>query len=183
MSTPDQIRDDIERTRAELGGDVDALADKVRPSSIVQRQADKVRDAVGGVKDRLIGVASDISDGTANAGQTAVRKAQGHPIAVGLIAFGVGLLASSLLPASEKEKELAGSLKDAAEPLAADLADAAKESAANLKEPAQEALANVKDSAADAFESVKSEGKDAAATVAGGSTEDPDGVQQQPDTL
>ncbi|TFD05905.1 DUF3618 domain-containing protein [Cryobacterium sp. TMT1-2-2] len=43
--TPDQIRSDIERTRRELGGDVDALADKVTPSKIIQRQTDKVKSA------------------------------------------------------------------------------------------------------------------------------------------
>ena len=38
---------------------------------------------------------------------TIVRQAQGNPLAAGLIAFGVGWLVSSLLPASEKEKQLA----------------------------------------------------------------------------
>ncbi len=44
--SPDQIRADIERTRGELGSDVDALADKVSPSKIVERQVDKVRGAL-----------------------------------------------------------------------------------------------------------------------------------------
>ena len=34
MSNPDDLRRDIERTRMELGQDVDALADKVTPSKI-----------------------------------------------------------------------------------------------------------------------------------------------------
>ena len=56
MSTdPDQIREDIERTRAELSSDVDALTDKVSPSQVAQRQADKVRSAVTDVKDRVMG--------------------------------------------------------------------------------------------------------------------------------
>ncbi len=37
--SPEAIRADIERTRAELGLDVDALADKVNPSKVVDRQA------------------------------------------------------------------------------------------------------------------------------------------------
>ena len=32
--SPDEIRANIERTRSELGSDVDALADKVNPSKI-----------------------------------------------------------------------------------------------------------------------------------------------------
>ena len=35
---PDQIRRDIERTRAHLSSDVDALADKVTPGRIVERR-------------------------------------------------------------------------------------------------------------------------------------------------
>ena len=46
MSTdPEEIRDDIERTRAELSSDVDALTDKVSPTQVAHRQADKVRAA------------------------------------------------------------------------------------------------------------------------------------------
>ena len=56
MSTdPDQIRDDIERTRAELSSDVDALTDKVSPTQAAQRQAERVRSAAPGVKDRVMG--------------------------------------------------------------------------------------------------------------------------------
>ena len=41
MSTdPEQIREDIERTRAELSSDVDALTDKVSPSQVVHRQTE-----------------------------------------------------------------------------------------------------------------------------------------------
>ena len=42
---PDVIRADIEATRARLGTNVDAVADKVTPSNIVQRQTDKVKGA------------------------------------------------------------------------------------------------------------------------------------------
>src|SRR6478752_7240891 len=60
MSTdPDQIRQDIERTRAELSSDVDALTDKVSPTQAAQRQAERLRGAAAGVKDRLMGGVSD----------------------------------------------------------------------------------------------------------------------------
>ena len=42
--SPDAIRADIEQTRRELGSDVDALADKVSPSKMMDRQADKVKN-------------------------------------------------------------------------------------------------------------------------------------------
>src|SRR6478736_7078363 len=103
--SPDAIRADIERTRRELGSDVDALADKVSPSKMVDRQADKVKHALGSVKDRVMGVADDTGSAISDAGSSvaehvsdvkdkAVAKAEGNPLAVGLIAFGVGLLAA-----------------------------------------------------------------------------------------
>ena len=133
--TPEQIRADIERTRSELGSDVDALADKVTPSKIVDREKAKVKGRISSVKDRVLGVVSDASgtassgldsassalgsarDGVAGAPSKVAEKASGSPIAVGLMAFGAGLLLASLIPASEKEKELASSAKDAAQPL------------------------------------------------------------------
>ncbi|MCO4238254.1 DUF3618 domain-containing protein [Pseudarthrobacter sp. MDT3-28] len=184
---PDDIRSDIEATRARLGTNVDAVADKVTPSNIVHRQTDKVKDAVFGVKERVMGTADDVTnrvhsgvhartDSAGNALSDAgaaigdaphqvKAKTQGNPMAAGLIAFGAGLLLSSLIPASEKEREAADALKSAAEPLTTQLTEAAKDMAEGLKEPAREAMENVKATAADAAEHVKAEGQVAAADV------------------
>ncbi|MCT2008417.1 DUF3618 domain-containing protein [Micrococcus lylae] len=56
---PDQIRADIERTRAELGRDVDALAEKVSPTKAVSRQTDRVRSGLINVKENIMGSADD----------------------------------------------------------------------------------------------------------------------------
>jgi gas vesicle protein len=177
---PDAIRADIEATRARLGTNVDAVADKVTPSNIVQRQTDKVKDAVFGVKDKIMGTAEDAVDGVGSAvgstlgdagsaiGDTphkVAMKAQGSPIAAGLIAFGAGLLVSSLIPPSAKEREAAQALKSAAEPVTSQLTEAAKDVAQGLQEPAQEALENVKTTAAHAAEQVKEEGQTAVSDV------------------
>lgn len=161
---PDQIRSDIEATRRDLGSDVDALADKVDPSKIAHRQADKAKDAVRSVRDRVMGVASDaqesansVGDNVADVAHDAVAKAKGNPLAVGLIAFGAGWLLSSLIPPSEKEKELTTSLTDAAQPLVDEVKDVASTIAGDLKEPVQDAATAVKDSATDAVETVKDE--------------------------
>ncbi|GEP47208.1 DUF3618 domain-containing protein [Microbacterium saccharophilum] len=174
--SPEAIRADIERTREELGLDVDALADKVTPSKIAQRQADKVRGVFGSVRDRIMGAADDASSsassaasgvahGAADIAHDVKAKAEGAPLAVGLIAFGVGLLVASLIPASRKEREIAESVKDTAQPLVDEVASVAKEVAGDLKAPAQEAAAAVKDRATEAVENVKSEATDAAGTV------------------
>jgi ElaB/YqjD/DUF883 family membrane-anchored ribosome-binding protein len=174
MSTdPNEIRNNIEYTRRELGQDVDALADKVTPSKIAQRQTDKVRNAFSGVKDRVMGKAEDVRGkamGAADSASEAVTEAphrvvettRGNPMAVGLIAFGIGWLASSLIPASQPERRAAEKVKEAAAPLAQEMGDVAKEAADNLRQPAQEAMDSVKSTATDAAETVKEEGKGAA---------------------
>lgn len=168
----DEIRAHIEVTRAELGTDVDALADKVTPSKIAHRQVGKVRDAIGGIRERVMGSAEDLadrgsaaSDTIADAAHTAKEKVEGNPLAVGLIAFGVGWLAATLIPASEKEKEVASSVKDAAQPLIHEVTDAAMDMAKNLKEPAQDAAQAVKDSATEAVDDIREEASSAADDV------------------
>jgi gas vesicle protein len=171
-SDPEVLRGQIENTRRELGADVDALADKVTPGKIMQRQTDKVRGAVSSVKDTLMGSASQAGDNLSGAAGSAsgvahdaVNTAKGNPLAVGLIAFGVGWLASSLLPASSVEKRAAANVKQAAEPLTHEVADAAKQMGENLKQPLTDAAAAVKDTATDATSSVKSESTSAAQDV------------------
>jgi uncharacterized protein YjbJ (UPF0337 family) len=197
---PDVIRADIEATRARLGTNVDAVADKVTPSHIVQRQTDKVKenvkDAVFGVKEKVMGAADhaagNVNSAAGGAGShlgdagsaigdapTQVKaKTQGNPLAAGLIAFGAGLLVSSLIPASQKEREAADALKTAAEPLTAELAEAAKDVADGLKGPAQDAMANIKATAADATDHVKADGQGAVADVKDRTGEAKDNVQQ-----
>ncbi len=170
--SPDAIRADIERTRRELGSDVDALADKVSPSKIMDRQTDKVKNMFGSVRDHVMGAADDAHGALEDAGATVtdvkdrvVAKAEGNPMAVGLIAFGAGLLLASLIPASNREKSLAADVKEQAEPLVETVTDVAKEVGANLKAPAQEAAAAVKETATDAVESVKADAQYAAGEV------------------
>ena len=214
---PDVIRADIEATRARLGTNVDAVADKVTPSNIVHRQTDKVRDAVTGVKEKIMGAAdtattkvhdttatgaghttnamhstgdslhqasetvsaklSDAGHAVSHAPDQVKAKTAGNPLAAGLIAFGAGMLISSLIPASEKEREAADQLKTAAQPLATQVTDAAKTMAQDLKEPAQEAMENVKATATDAAQNVKTEGQYAATDVKDRATDAKDNIQ------
>ena len=161
---PEVLRSQIEDTRRELGADVDALADKVTPGKIMHRQTDKVRGAFSSVKDKVMGSASDagdslggVADEATGMAHNAVDKAKGNPLAVGLIAFGVGWLASSLIPASTVEKKVAANVKDAAEPLVDQVKDAAKDVGENLKQPLTDAAEAVKGTATDAASTVKSE--------------------------
>ncbi|WP_235180903.1 DUF3618 domain-containing protein [Nesterenkonia sp. AN1] len=156
QQTPEEIRADIERTRSSLSLDVDAVADKVSPSKVAQRQTEKVRHTVGGWKDHVMGSADDAStkvsdrahhaaEGVQHAPGAAKQKTRGNPLAAGLIALGAGWLAASIVPASEPEKKAAAKLEDQAQPLVDDAKSQAKSMAEELKEPAQESAQRVRE--------------------------------------
>lgn len=175
---PEEIREDIERTRENLGGDVDAIADRVSPSNIAHRQTEKIKGSVRRAKDTVMGSVESAMGSVGSAGEdaggklhdapgTVANKARGNPMAAGLIAFGAGLLLSSLVPGSEKEREMVHTLKEKAEPLTEELTSAAKDIAADMKEPAAEAVENLKASARDSAESLKTETVDEASHLQG----------------
>ena len=184
-SDPEEIRAEIERTRASLSDNVDALTDEANPKNIAKRQVDKVKDAGVGLKDKIMGSADDarsslqsrtgalqgsagnVGDRVSGAPTAAKRKTQGNPLGAGLIAFGAGLLISALIPASEKETDLAGDLKQRAEPLKQEASNIAKEVAGNLKEPAQQAAQSVQATAQESADTVKQQGAASADEVKG----------------
>ncbi len=181
-SDPEVIRAQIEATRAGLSSDVNELGEKVSPAQIAKRQRDKVTGALAGVKDHIMGAADST---TSSVGQTVsdttdkvARKAQGSPLAVGLIAFGAGLLLSALVPASRPEAQAAAAIKEQAQPLVEQLTAAGKEAAGNLQEPAQQALESVKSTASDAVDTVKDEGASAVDDVKSQAADAKDTVQQ-----
>lgn len=183
---PDQIRAQIERTRGNLSADVNTLADTVNPAHAAKRQVSKVKGAVSGVKDKVMGAAStatssvsdtssSVSDAVTGVPQRLSDQTSGSPLAAGLIAFGVGALLGSLLPASTGEQRAAAKVKDTMTPIAT---DAAKDVADHLKEPAQEAVEAVKDTATDAAATVKDESASAAADLKDQAQDAKDTVQQ-----
>ena len=59
---PEELRAEIARTRAELGQDLDVLVEKVTPSKVVERKVDATKEAVVGVKDKIMGSASSAKE-------------------------------------------------------------------------------------------------------------------------
>jgi ElaB/YqjD/DUF883 family membrane-anchored ribosome-binding protein len=187
-NNPDQIRREIEDTRGRLSDDVNALTETVSPSNVARRQADKVAVAAASVKDRVMGTADDLrssgSDAASSVGHApgaaatkARRKTQGNPLAAGLIALGAGWLVGSLLPASEKEKQAAGSLKDRAQPLVDEAKTVAQDTAQELKEPAKQAAQTIKETAVDAKDTVVQEGRSTAEDVKSQAQDSSDAVR------
>ena len=176
MTSPDEIREQIARTRTELSDDVDELGDKVSPGQIAKRQVGRVKRSAQTVRNHVMGAADSGTSAAGSAmssGKDAVtgapgqvkRQTQGNPMAAGLVAFGVGMLLSSLFPASQTEAQAAAAVKDQAQLLVDEVTAAAKDAASNLREPAQQAVESVKSSAADAVSTVKEEGSSAAGDV------------------
>lgn len=181
MSNPDDIRAEIDATRADLSHNLNTLADTVNPAHAARRQANKMKSAVFGAKDKVMGSASDAgsslrgtvsdagsslsaaqstaTDTITNMPELVRNQAKGNPLAAGLIVFGIGWLTGSLLPASQKEQQMAMNAKEAATPL---VTDAAKKIADDLKQPVHEAIESVKESASDAAGAVKDEGRSTA---------------------
>jgi gas vesicle protein len=136
-------------------------------SNVASNVQGAAQNAAGSVQD----AASSAVDTLQSAPQTLQRQAQGNPLAAGLIAFGVGWLVSSLLPTSEKEKQLASqaesAVKEHSQPLVDQAKSVAQDIGDNLKPAAQDAVESVKATAQDGVQTVKAEGQHAAQDVQG----------------
>ena len=178
--SPEQIRRDIEITRAELASDVDTLREKVSPSGIAHRRTRAVKGRLSAAKDKVMGSTGSATSSLSSTGSHLTGKAseapttmkqqtQGNPLAAGLVAFGVGWLVSSLIPASQKEQQVTLEAKDRVsdhrDALTAPLKEAAQDAKENLAGPVREAADSVKSTASDAATTVKSDAQSATQEV------------------
>jgi uncharacterized protein YjbJ (UPF0337 family) len=153
----------------------------------VSDRASAARDTASGMassaRDTASDVASSAVDTVRSAPDTVRRRATGNPLAAGLVAFGAGMLLSSLLPASEPEQQVATQVKDFAteqgRPVVQQLGQAGQEAAQELKESAQERAESVKQTATDAASTVKDEAQSAASDVKGQAQESAGRVRDQ----
>jgi Protein of unknown function (DUF3618) len=117
---PDQLRRDVEYTRARMSTDVDALSEKVSPKAIVHRRAQRAKGSFGRIKERVMGTASD---GISTASHGMSSAASG----VSGAASGVGGAASSA----------ASGVSDAASSAASSVGDAATSTAQTVRRQAE----------------------------------------------
>jgi ElaB/YqjD/DUF883 family membrane-anchored ribosome-binding protein/gas vesicle protein len=166
----------VEATKSGIG----SIKDKVMGTSSDLGHAghEHASSAAGTVKDTASGAVSAVGDaahGVVSGTQTVAEKtrsgAQGHPLVAGAVAFGVGYLISSLLPASDAERAAAAKAKEAAQEYGQPVVEQAKEVASNVGhqvgESAQEHVQGVKEHAQESIDLVKHETQDAAGTVRG----------------
>ena len=170
----EEIRAEIETTRRELGQDVDALADKVTPSKIVDRQKNKLFGALSSVKDRVMGTVSAGTDRVGGAAgsvrdhldpEVVKEQTAGAPIGAGLITFGVGFLVAAIMPATEPEVRAAQRVEDHLGPAREALQQAGTSVAQDLKQDVAAAADSVKETATNAASNVGDEAKQQAAAT------------------
>ena len=120
--TAEELRAHIGEQRTDISRDLTAIGDHISPSRIVQRRRAAARRRVTELKDRVMGVAdSSVEDvrhlgvsaahTVADSASTAMHQtrvaAEGNPLAMGLVAFGAGLVAATVFPASRTERQIA----------------------------------------------------------------------------
>lgn len=157
---PDEIRREIEDTRARMGETVDALGYKAdvksRAKDSITEKKERVVESVTNVKDKVVGsiagTAGSVGDSISGAAGTAndtmpdaaqvrdrARRAAGvaqeNPLGLAIGAVAAGFLAGMMIPASRVENERIGPIAD------------------QLKEKGQEALQTGVDKAQQAAQS------------------------------
>jgi Protein of unknown function (DUF3618) len=179
---------DIEATRADLSRNIDDLTEKVSPQRVMQRQKQAAKGRLASVKDKVMGTASARDSATgagASVGESAGQAAgsvggaaqgamssiqtrtDGNPLAVGLMAFGAGMVISALIPASEKEEVAAQRMVDQAKDsgLVEEGSTAAQQVAESLRDAANDAAQEVKSTAQDSARTIKDESQWSARNV------------------
>lgn len=156
--------------------------------------ADSARGLGEQSRERMSHVAGSVREEARSLGQQSRQQAQGNPLAAGLIAFGAGLLVSSLIPASRPERQWAGQAKemvsehsDQLRAQAGHLREQASEVGRevghemrhNLREPAQEAARAVGSTAVIGASAVRDQGRSAAHQMQGQAHEAADDLRRR----
>jgi gas vesicle protein len=158
---PDRIRAEIEQTRAQMEGTVDALgykADvKTRAKESLQDTRDSAKESVVGatrsVREKLVGAKDTVSETTPDREQfdRKARQAKGlaqeNPVGLALGAVAVGFVAGLLVPSTRVEDEKLGDVSDQVIETAKETGQEALEHGKQVaQETAQSAQETLKDS-------------------------------------
>lgn len=178
-TTETELRQEIAQQRARMGETLDQIGERISPERIVERRKNAMRAKWSNAKVAVMGspdydesgahslrsrageAGSTVTDSARSAAERAQQapeefsqKVEGNPIAAGLIAFGAGLLAATLFPPSQTEKDITRQVQPAF--------DGAKEHA---REVAQDVASEARDKGREAFEDVKASGSEATQQV------------------
>ena len=153
---PGRIRLEIEQTREDMGETVDALSYKADVKSRAKDNLREKKEAVVGVKDRIVGAAPD-GDEVKHQARRAKSVAESNPLGLAVGAIAVGFLAGMLVPSTRVEDDHIGELAD-------EVKDRAKETGQEAlehgKQVAQVAVETAKDSAQSHGEELRDSAKE-----------------------
>jgi uncharacterized protein YjbJ (UPF0337 family) len=155
-----------------------------RAGGTVSDVGHRVGDTTSDLGHRVGDMAGSAQQTLASAPSMARRQTRGNPMAAGLIALGAGWLLGSLLPGSEKERELAVAAKervqdsDLVDQAVGEVKSVAQQVADEVRPQAQEAVEQVRQSATESVEHVKEEAASATEDVKGSAQESKDAVQE-----
>jgi hypothetical protein len=179
--TTEELNAEIAGTRQSLAEDLDELQYKVSPSAVVQRRKEAMSDRMRSFGSRIMGTTQSVGESAGDAASgssgrvretasgladTAQGRVEGSPLAAGLVAFGIGVVAAGLVPASEAESRASRKVVDTAKEQGAPVAEAVKsEMASGLGDKVTEAAQEVKETAKQSASRVKDEASSSADTV------------------
>jgi hypothetical protein len=152
----EKVMGSSEHARSVTSDAAGSVQDKARDAAGTVQ--DKARDAAGTVQEKAAGAA----DAVRGAPQAVTRQAQGNPLAAGIIAFGVGMLAATLVPVTDAERRAGAQLKDNAEGLTDKVKDVAGEMKGDLSGTVQQAAGQLKETAQDAAQTTKAQAQSSA---------------------
>jgi len=166
------VRREIEATREELARDVSRLADRANPARLTRGPAERVRDGVryllgasgeaastaastvagaaSTAASTVAGAAAEVGSGAQAVPGKVASAAKGSPVAVGLIAFGGGLLAAALIPESAVERRAAQEGSERLDPLVEPVREAGRVFADDVRSSVGTAAGELRSTAADA---------------------------------
>jgi hypothetical protein len=177
---PEELRAELAAKRDDLSRDMEAIGDRVSPRRAVERRQAAMRMRLSDMRERVMGskehamermhdgahVAKDsMTDAASRAGEVARERTEGAPLAVGLMAFGAGLAAAALFPATRREQHLAQQAQPMVERAVAEVGPAAKQVVDDVRPAAEEAMHDLRDEAKQAASNVSEQAKAAAADV------------------
>ena len=86
---PDEIRDDIEQTRAAMSSTIDEIQGRLSPETLVDQARESVREATIGRAEQVV---NDASDTARQAGSSLMDTIRQNPVPAAMAAFGIGWL-------------------------------------------------------------------------------------------
>jgi hypothetical protein len=172
----DELRRDIASQREDIGRDLEAIGDRLSPGRMADRSKERTRRRVMTWREKIMGVAGDArsrmgdtaqmmgsaapsSDASASdmvheASDRVTERVEGSPLVAGMVAFGIGFIAGSVLPASRQEQEVARSIEPQVQHLAQEAADTARSTGEHLAPVVKEEANAVKEDASEAASQV-----------------------------